>query len=106
MLLYSMTTINFKASFVKNAQVQQTLSNNKTREKTVSIVELDRNNLHDRIAMRDIAMDWEKNLRLYQPEGNNYATGIADSMVRWAKPEQQETNHYFLITKQKKNLIV
>lgn len=55
-----MTPISFKASFVKNAQVQQTLSNNKTREKTVSIVELDRNNLHDRIAMRNIAMDWGK----------------------------------------------
>lgn len=53
-----MTQISFKANFVKNAQVQQTLSNNQTREKTVSIVELDRNNLHDRIAMRDIAMDW------------------------------------------------
>ena len=43
-----MTPISFKASFVKNTQVQQTLSNNQTREKTVSIVELDRNNLHDR----------------------------------------------------------
>ena len=98
-----MTPISFKASFVKNTQVQQTLSNNQTREKTVSIVELDRNNLHDRIAMRDIAMDWGKNLRLYQPEGHNYATGIAVSMLSWAKPEQYETNHYFLITKQKKN---
>lgn len=98
-----MTQISFKASFVKNAQIQQTLSNNQTREKTVSIVELDKNNFHDRFAMRDVAMDWEKNLRLYQPEGHNYATGIADSMISWAKPEQYETNHYFLITKQKKN---
>lgn len=98
-----MTPISFKASFVKNAQVQQTLSNNKTREKTVSIVELDKDNLHDRIAMRDIAMDWERNKNKYQPDSFNYATGIADSMVSWAKPEQTETNHYFLITKQKNN---
>lgn len=98
-----MTPISFKASFVKNAQIQQTLSNNKTREKTVSIVELDENNIHDKIAMRDIAVKWNKHLCIYQPEGHNYANGIADSMVSWNKPSENEKNRYFLITKQKNN---
>ena len=90
-----MTPISFKANFVKNANIQQVLAPDKSKDKKVAIVELDRNNIFDKIAMRHTAIRWEN------PE-NNYAYGVANDMVRWTHNEN-ETNHYIAITKQKKD---
>ena len=88
-----MTPISFKANFVKNANIQQVLTPDKSKDKKVAIVELDRNNIFDKIAMRHTAIRWEN------PE-NNYAFGVANDMVRWTHNEN-ETDHYIAITKQK-----
>ena len=90
-----MTPISFKANFVKNANIQQVLTPDKSKDKKVAIVELDRNNIFDKIAMRHTAIRWEN------PE-NNYAYGVANDMVRWTHNEN-ETDHYIAITKQKKD---
>lgn len=90
-----MPPISFKANFIKNTNIQQVLTPDKSKNKKVAIVELDRSNMFDKIAMRHTAISWEN------PE-SNYAFGIADHMVKWTH-EKNETDHYIAITKQKKD---
>lgn len=91
-----MTPISFKASFIKNANIREFIGSDKTQDKEIAIVKLDRNDMFDKKAMASTANNWGK-------YGNNYAYGVVDHMVKNTHYNKYETDHYIVATKQKKD---
>lgn len=91
-----MTPISFKASFIKNANIREFIDSDKTQDKEIAIVKLDRNDMLDKKAMASTANNWGK-------YGNNYAYGVVDHMGKNTHYNKYETDHYIVATKQKKD---
>lgn len=87
-----MTTVSFGANFISHVQVKK-IHNNNYKTEDVAFVELDSNNLNDRIALDNIAKYWEYDL---------YAQNIATTSNQiYAKELPQNKFKIYAISSQK-----
>lgn len=90
-----MTPINFKANFIRNTHIQQVVTKDLSKDKEVSLVELDVNQKNDISALKTVAEDWDR-------RAFGYAGCIYDDATNTIKfPDTKE--HFFALTTQKED---
>lgn len=92
-----MNPISFKASFVAPANISKKSAPETYYNKKVSIVELDKNDANDLLALSETT-------RLWTREGARYASEIFHEAVKDREYDDVVKEHYFALTEQNKNI--
>src|SRR5574344_192381 len=91
-----MASVNFKASFITNVDVQKKQNKNNYKDVATSLVELDPKDKNDVMALAKTAYEWEK-------VSSNFAPDIYNEALKTKSFPDVEAEHFYAVTNKKSN---